>query len=56
MKIALANYNDERQYVKELPQTYDIPDLYGLAENRLGVATFEIVHIEKILDNNAGGV
>ena len=41
MKIALANYNDERQYVKELPQVCDIPDLYGFAENGLGVAAFE---------------
>ncbi len=41
MEIALANYYDERQYVKELPQVCDIPDLYGFAENGLGVAAFE---------------
>lgn len=41
MEIALANYNDERQYVKELPQVCDIPDLNGFAENGLGVAAFE---------------
>ena len=40
-EIALANYNDERQYVKELPQVCDIPDLNGFAENGLGVAAFE---------------
>lgn len=39
--LALANYNDERQFVKELPQVYDIPDLNGFAENGLGVAAFE---------------
>lgn len=41
MKIALANYDDERQYVKDLPQACDIPDLYSFAENGLGVAAFE---------------
>ena len=41
MEIALANYNDERQHVKELPQVCDIPDLTGFAENGLGVAAFE---------------
>ena len=40
-EIALANYYDERQYVKELPQVCDIPDLYSFAENGLGVAAFE---------------
>ena len=40
-EIALANYNDERQYVKELPQVCDVPDLNGFAENGLGVAAFE---------------
>lgn len=39
--IALANYYDERQFVKELPQVCDIPDLNGFAENGLGVAAFE---------------
>lgn len=41
MKIALANYNDERQYVKELPRVCDMPDLSSFAENGLGVAAFE---------------
>ncbi len=41
VKIALANYDDERQYVKELPQVCDIPDLCGFARNGLGVAAFE---------------
>lgn len=41
MEIALANYYDERQYVKDLPQACDIPDLYSFAENGLGVAAFE---------------
>ena len=39
--IALANYYDERQFVKELPQVCDIPDLTGFAENGLGVVAFE---------------
>ncbi len=39
--LALANYYDERQFVKELPQVCDIPDLNGFAENGLGVAAFE---------------
>ena len=41
MEIALASYDDERQYVKELPQVCNIPDLYDLAGNGLGVAAFE---------------
>lgn len=41
MELALADYDVERQYVKELPQVCDIPDLYGFAENGLGVAAFE---------------
>ena len=41
MNIARANYYDERQYVKELPEVCDLPDLYGFAENGLGVAAFE---------------
>ena len=40
MEIALANYNSERQYVKELSQMCDIPDLYSFAENGLGVVAF----------------
>lgn len=40
-EIALANYEEERRSVAELPQGCDIPDLYGLAENGLGVAAFE---------------
>lgn len=39
--IALASYYDERQFVKELPQVCNIPDLNGFAENGLGVAAFE---------------
>lgn len=39
--LALANYYEERQFVKELPQICDIPDLKGFAENGLGVAAFE---------------
>lgn len=39
--IAHANYYDERQFVKELPQVCDIPDLNSFAENGLGVAAFE---------------
>ncbi|MBD5105205.1 MAG: GNAT family N-acetyltransferase [Ruminococcaceae bacterium] len=39
--IARANYYDERQFVKELPQVRDIPDLNGFAENGLGVVAFE---------------
>ena len=39
--LALANYYDERQFVKELPQVCDIPDLNDFSENGLGVAAFE---------------
>lgn len=39
--IVHANYYDERQFVKELPQVCDIPDLNGFAENGLGVVAFE---------------
>ena len=39
--IVLANYNDERRFVKELPQLRDVPDLEGFAENGLGVTAFE---------------
>lgn len=41
VELALANYYDERQFVKELPQVRVIPDLNGFAENRLGVAAIE---------------
>ncbi len=41
MALALANYRDERQFVKALPQVCDIPDLNAFAENGLGVAAFE---------------
>lgn len=40
-KIALANYNEERRFVKELPEIKDIPELSMFAENGLGVAAFE---------------
>lgn len=39
--IALANYNEEKQLVKELPQISDVPDLTEFAENGLGVVAFE---------------
>lgn len=39
--ISLANYKEERQFVKELPEIADIPDLSLFAENGLGVAAFE---------------
>ena len=39
--LALASYYEERQFVKELPQVCDIPDLNGFAENGLGVAALE---------------
>lgn len=39
--LALASYDKERQFVKELPQVCDIPDLNGFAGNGLGVAAFE---------------
>lgn len=41
MGLALANYDEERRHVKELPQMCNIPDLYGFAGNGLGVAAFE---------------
>lgn len=41
VELALANYYDERQFIKELPQVRVIPDLNGFAENRLGVAAIE---------------
>ena len=40
-KIALENYYEERQLVKELPEITDIPDLEIFAENGLGVAAFD---------------
>lgn len=39
--LALAAYDEERQYEKDLPQVCDIPGLYDLAGNGLGVAAFE---------------
>lgn len=39
--LALANYYDEGQFVKELPEACDIPDLNAFAENGLGVAALE---------------
>ena len=41
MAIALANYHEERQAVKVLPQLNAVPDLSEFAENGLGVAAFE---------------
>lgn len=46
-EIALANYYDERQFVKELPQVSDIPDLNDFARNGLGVAAFENQKMKK---------
>ena len=42
-EIALANYNDERQYVKELPQVCDVPDLNGFAEPFYEKIGFEVI-------------
>lgn len=39
--LALANYYDERQFVKDLPKVCNIPDLNYFAENRLGVVAIE---------------
>lgn len=39
--LALANYYEERRFVKELPPISAIPDLSEFAENGLGVAAFE---------------
>lgn len=39
--IACANYDKERQSVKELPLIHGIPDLHIYAENGLGVAAFD---------------
>lgn len=41
MSLVLANYYDERQFVKELPEACDIPDLNDFVENGLGVVAFE---------------
>ncbi len=40
-ELALANYDEERRFVKELPQISDIPDLKGFSANGLGVAAFK---------------
>lgn len=40
-ELALANYDEERRFVKELPQISAIPDLKGFSANGLGVAAFE---------------
>lgn len=39
--IALVNYQEERQFVKDLPEISELPDLNELAGNGLGVAAFE---------------
>ena len=39
--LALANYQEERYYVPELPDSPEIPDLNWFAENGLGVAAME---------------
>lgn len=41
MALALASYNEERRFVKELPQVSRIPDFDRFAGNGLGVAAFE---------------
>lgn len=40
-ELALTNYYNEQQFVKELPEVCGIPDLTSFAENGLGVAAFE---------------
>jgi len=40
-KLALANYEEERKHVHELPAIETIPDLAGFAENGLGVTAFK---------------
>lgn len=40
-KIALTNYNNERNFVTALPEVSDIPDLIWFAENKKGVAAYE---------------
>lgn len=39
--LALANYQEERSYVPELPDSPEIPDLNWFAENGMGVAAME---------------
>lgn len=39
--IVLANYSEEKQFVKELPDVNEFPNLGEFAENGLGVAAFE---------------
>ena len=46
MELALSNYRDEQQFVKELPHMRNIPDLNEFAENGLGVAAFENKRME----------
>ncbi len=41
VKIARANYDDERRFVPSLPQACELPDLTSFAENGLGVAALE---------------
>ena len=40
-ELALADYYHEKQYVNELPQIHNIPDLNTFAENGLGIAAFD---------------
>ncbi len=39
-RIALANYNEEREYIPILPDMDVLPDLEDFASNGLGVAAF----------------
>ncbi|GFZ30190.1 GNAT family N-acetyltransferase [Clostridium zeae] len=39
--IAISNYNEEREYVKVLPEIYTFPDLEHFANNGLGVVAFD---------------
>lgn len=39
--IAFANYQQERQFVSDLPEIEEMPDLTWFAENSLGVAALE---------------
>ncbi len=41
MALALESYNEERKFVKDLPQACNLPDLNGFTENGLGVTAFE---------------
>lgn len=46
-KLALANYCEERQLVRELPEISDIPELIRFSENGLGVAVSVVRRIDE---------